>query len=97
MIEVEATAEQDNMRTVILPLKSSELCTQMAAMRVWLDDRRFEPSSFTCLDNSAGVLVHVDFKAEAEAEAFARQFSGRGDEALAAAETVLERARFRSR
>ncbi len=82
------------MRTVVLPLKSSDLSTQMAAMRVWLDERRFEPSSFSCHDSAAGVLVRVDFKAAAEADAFARHFSGTVDEVLAAAENHPDRSRF---
>ncbi|HTV44830.1 MAG TPA: hypothetical protein VMF05_05900 [Stellaceae bacterium] len=67
------------MRTVVLPLKAGELSTQMAAMRIWLDQHRFEPSSFVCRDSSAGILVRVDFKLVNEADAFARQFRGRID------------------
>ena len=76
---------------MVLPLKSSELSTQMAAMRVWLDERRFEPSSFSCHDSGAGVLVRIEFKAPAEAAAFAQHFSGKIDEALAAAENLTDR------
>lgn len=84
------------MRTVVLPVKSSDLSTQMAAMRVWLDERRFEPSNFSCRDSAAGVLVRVDFKAAAEADAFARQFSGTVDGALAAEAGAPVRGRFLS-
>ncbi|HEY3912185.1 MAG TPA: hypothetical protein VGM07_20190 [Stellaceae bacterium] len=64
------------MRTVILPLKSSELSTQMAAMRMWLDERGVEPSSFSCRDSGGEVIVRVDFRVTDEAAAFARRFSG---------------------
>lgn len=77
------------MRTVILPLKPSELSTQMAAMRVWLDERRVEPSSFSCRDSGAEVVVRVDFKVTNEADAFARHFTG---QRLAEAEGAPDRA-----
>ena len=64
------------MRSVVLPVKSSELSAQMAAMRVWLDERRFEPSSFSCQDGGTAVLLRVEFKVAAEADAFAEQFRG---------------------
>jgi len=58
------------MRTVEMRLQPQELSEKMAAMRMWLDERRFEPSSFTCHDCGAGVLVRVDFKVAEEADAF---------------------------
>ncbi len=82
------------MRTVIVPLKPSELSTQMAAMRVWLDERRVEPSSFSCRDGGAGVVVRVDFKVADEADAFARHFTGQIDKTLAQAEGVPVAARL---
>jgi hypothetical protein len=88
------TAKCENMWTVILPLKSSELSTQMAAMRIWLDERRFEPSSFSCRDNNAAVIVRVDFKVADEAHAFARQFNGQIDNAVADVESPPAHAEF---
>lgn len=82
------------MRTVILPLKPSELPTQMAAMRVWLDERRVEPASFSCRDSGAGVVVRVDFRIADQADAFARHFTGQSDRALPQAEGAPDRARF---
>ena len=64
------------MRSVEMRLQPQELSEMMAAMRVWLDERRFEPSSFTCHDCGAGVLVRVDFKVAEEADAFSRGFGG---------------------
>jgi hypothetical protein len=65
------------MRSVEMDLRSSELSGAMAEMRMWLDERRFEPSVFSCRDLDAGVLVRVDFKVVGEAEAFAHRFRGR--------------------
>jgi hypothetical protein len=67
------------MRTVEMRLQPQELSEKMAAMRMWLDERRFEPSSFTCHDCGAGVLVRIDFKVAEEADAFAGCFSGSVD------------------
>ena len=67
------------MRTVEIRLQPQELSETMAAMRIWLDERRFEPSSFICHDCTAGVLVRIDFKVGEEADAFARCFGGSVD------------------
>jgi hypothetical protein len=64
------------MRTVEMSLQTAELGAAMAKMRMWLDEHRFEPSVFSCRDNGADVVVRVDFKIAAEAEAFAGSFSG---------------------
>ncbi len=82
------------MRTVEIRLQPEGLFALMGAMRMWLDERRFEPSSFTTHDCGAQVLVRIDFKVAGEAEAFARQFGGGGDPAPArfAGETVAGRA-----
>jgi hypothetical protein len=58
-------------------LPPSELSAKMAAMRVWLDERRFEPSTFNCHPRGAAILVRLDFKVANEAEAFAERFGGR--------------------
>jgi hypothetical protein len=64
------------MRSVEMRLLPQELSRTMAAMRIWLDERRFEPSSFTSRDSGAEVLVRVDFKVAEEADAFAQRFGG---------------------
>ena len=71
------------MRTVEMNLRSNELSGAMAEMRMWLDEHGFEPSSFCCRDDKAGVLVRVEFKVTGEADAFAGRFSGRIDESAA--------------
>ncbi len=72
------------MRTVEIHLKPSELFEEMAAMRIWLDERRFEPSIFTCRDSGNGVLLRIDFKVAPEAGAFAERFGGYVNEAVLA-------------
>ncbi len=63
------------MHTVEISLKPNELSATMADMRMWLDERRFEPSVFCCREDGASVFVRVDFKMAAEAQAFAERFS----------------------
>jgi outer membrane lipoprotein-sorting protein len=73
------------MQTVEIHLKAGQLCEEMAAMRIWLDGRRWEPSGFSCHDEGFGVLLRVDFKVAQEGEAFARRFGGRVNEPALAA------------
>jgi hypothetical protein len=64
------------MSTVEMSLQASHLSAAMAEMRIWLDERRFEPASFSCREDSAGVVIRVDFAVTTEAEAFAGRFRG---------------------
>jgi hypothetical protein len=45
-------------------------------MRLWLDEHRFEPSTFTYHDLNPGMSIEVSFRFREEAEAFARRFRG---------------------
>lgn len=73
------------MRTVEIRLQQpTDLSDGMAAMRVWLDERRFEPSGFRCHDSDTGVTMRVDFTVGSEAEAFAARFGGCVSAGLAA-------------
>jgi hypothetical protein len=65
------------MSAVELRLNSSDLPREMGAMRVWLDQHRFEPSSFSCRDIDDGVLVSLEFRIAHQAHAFAERFGGR--------------------
>jgi hypothetical protein len=56
----------------------------MSAMRLWLDERRFEPSTFYCRDTDRGMLVSVEFKISGEAAAFAARFDGQSNGQLKA-------------
>ena len=46
-------------------------------MRTWLDSRGFEPAGFRYDHVDGAVVIRVDFSVETEANAFAREFSGR--------------------
>jgi hypothetical protein len=53
------------------------LTARMNTMREWLDHCRFEPSVFRYSSNPSGAVFDVEFKVEAEALAFAKEFGGR--------------------
>jgi len=65
------------MHNVELRVSPRELTGKMAEMRVWLDERRFEPAIFSCGEGGKALRVSIAFKAAGEAEAFARRFGGR--------------------
>jgi hypothetical protein len=69
------------MSAVELRFSPRDLPRQMGAMRVWLDQHRFEPSAFSCRDVDDGVLVSLEFKIANQAQAFAQHFGGRADAA----------------
>ena len=62
------------MRTVTVRLNAVDLSAEMAAMRAWLDDNRYEPSRFTCERYGEMTVVCVDFEQDAQAEAFTERF-----------------------
>ena len=64
------------MSAVELRLSPSDLPREMGAMRVWLDQHRFEPSGFSCRDVDDGVLVSLEFKIAHQAVAFAERRDG---------------------
>ena len=65
------------MHTVEILLNQTDLRDQMSAMRVWLDERRYETSVFNYHQNIGGILLTVGFGLAEEAEAFANRFAGR--------------------
>jgi len=67
------------MYAVDICVKPGALSREMSEMRTWLDEHRFEPSSFSCHDKPFGVLVSVGFSVAHQADAFARRFVGRTD------------------
>jgi len=67
------------MYAVDIHVEQGDLSRQMSAMRIWLDEHRFEPSTFSCRDADHGMLVCVEFKVPREAEAFAEHFDGRAN------------------
>ena len=65
------------MHTVEMRLNRTELRDQMSAMRVWLDERKYETSDFKYQQDNGGILLTVAFGLAEEAEAFAYRFAGR--------------------
>ena len=55
---------------------NGDFAGQMTRMRVWLDNRRFEPAVFRYDHADSAVVIHVDFAVEDEAAAFAHEFAG---------------------
>jgi hypothetical protein len=72
------------MYLVDIHVQSGDLSRKMSAMRIWLDEHGFEPSTFSCRDTDVGTLVCIEFKVPREAEAFAEHFDGRADGRLGA-------------
>jgi hypothetical protein len=69
---------------VDIHVEQGDLSRQMSAMRIWLDEHRFEPSTFSCRDTDCGILVSIEFKVPREAEAFAEHFDGQANGRLEA-------------
>ena len=78
------------MQIVDIQLPRDQLTAQMAAMRIWLDEHRVQPTSFVCNDAREAVRVSVTFSLIDEAGAFADRFSGRVHTAPAAVAGSLE-------
>jgi hypothetical protein len=66
------------MRTVTIRVGAVDFAERMTAMRLWLDEQRFEPSRFKYSEDGGDVLIDVDFKVAAEAAAFSAGFNGKG-------------------
>ena len=58
-------------------VQDGEFIAEMTEMRVWLDGRRFEPSTFRYFHGNGAVIIRVEFKVRDEALAFAEEFGGR--------------------
>ena len=59
------------MHTVEILLNRTDLRDQMGAMRVWLDERRYETSVFNFHQDNGVIVVTVVFDLPEEAKAFA--------------------------
>ena len=60
---------------VEIPIADEEaLSDRMSVMREWLDRERCEPAIFRYTFGSKGIVFQVEFAAEAEAAAFAKNF-----------------------
>ena len=64
------------MLTTAVRISDDDFGQRLKDMRLWLDGRGFEPSTFTYFYLDPGMRVHVSFKIDGEAEAFAVEFGG---------------------
>jgi hypothetical protein len=55
---------------------AEELATVMSKMREWLDAERFGPDIFRHTVDGTSVTIHLQFKVERQAIAFAQAFLG---------------------
>jgi hypothetical protein len=65
------------MMTIEVRVPAGDVSTPMKQMRLWLDNMRFEPSSFNWMDLASRAVILVKFKVVEEAAAFAEHFAGR--------------------
>jgi hypothetical protein len=54
----------------------NDLVERLTDMRVWLDEHRYEPSTFTYFFVPPGMKIRVSFKIADEAKKFAERFDG---------------------
>jgi hypothetical protein len=66
-----------NLHSTEIHVGDGDLVVQMSRMREWLDSRRFEPAVFRYQHVDSSVVIQVDFAAEEQATAFAREFRGK--------------------
>jgi hypothetical protein len=70
------TGWEDVVLTAEVQISDDDFGRRLKDMRLWLDGRGFEPSSFTYFYLDPGMMVRVSFKIDDEAEAFAAEFEG---------------------
>ena len=75
------------MRNITIRVRAVDFAEQMAAMRVWLDEQRLEPSRFKYSEDGNDILIDVSFKAAVEAAAFSGRFNGGGSQASSTSPT----------
>src|SRR5439155_15115843 len=76
------------MRTITIRVRAVDFSEWIAAMRIWLDEHRFEPSRFKYSEDANDILIDVSFKAAVEAAAFSARFNGGGTQASLTIPTV---------
>jgi basic membrane lipoprotein Med (substrate-binding protein (PBP1-ABC) superfamily) len=65
------------MQIVKVRLSAADLSREMAAMREWLDNNRYEPAKFDCDQDGVDVVLSVEFMLDEAAKAFAKRFDGK--------------------
>jgi hypothetical protein len=64
------------MYSVEVACDTEDLATVMSEMREWLDAQRLEPDIFRHIVARQSITIHVKFRVESKAIAFAHVFSG---------------------
>jgi hypothetical protein len=77
------------MRTITTRVRAVDFAEQMTAMRLWLDEHRFEPFQFKYSEAGNDILIDVSFSVAVEAAAFSARFNGTGMDAPSASATPV--------
>ncbi len=64
------------MQAAEVEISDAEFGTRLKDMRVWLDAKRFAPSTFTYVFLPPGMKLRIAFDSDDEAVAFAMKFGG---------------------
>ena len=64
------------MRIAEVCIPDDNLVRRLTDIRVWLDEHRYQPSTFTYFFLHPRMMIRVLFKIDDEAEAFAQEFGG---------------------
>jgi hypothetical protein len=64
------------MRTITIRVRAVDFAERMTAMRIWLDQHQFEPSTFKYSEDGNDLLIDVSFREAVEAAAFSARFNG---------------------
>ena len=75
------------MRTITMRVRAVDFAERIAAMRIWLDEHRFEPSRFNYSEDGNDVLIDLSFKIPVEAAAFSARFNDAGADATSTSPT----------
>ena len=62
------------MRHVLIRLRAADLATEMAEMREWLDQHKYEPAKFMCDRCGDLLVIRTEFDNDTEADAFEQRF-----------------------
>jgi len=68
------------MRTITMRVRAVDFAERIAAMRIWLDEHRIEPSKFKYSEDGNDLLIDVSFEVADEAAAFSARFNGESTE-----------------
>jgi hypothetical protein len=79
------------MRTITIRMRAVDFAERIAAVRIWLDEHRFEPSRFKYSEDGDNLLIDVSFEVADEAAAFSARFNGGGTPHLDEATPTVER------